>query len=680
MFFYSIKAKTIKNKIYNECNMPSEREEVNNSFAQKSDEFFEKSKEECFPFVFRYSGEKMEIGFISLHNIDVQSEALKFMEHIGFPCDSVEYDEITLDSMDNLLRRAERSGFVYDSTRIADCFKFLSIVRADVPLRFDESLVNNTADKNKLYKKASELMADNTLCPELDRIYMGRANAKAYGHPAHYLVLADNHDTRRELYKTLVQALYCNGRIESRRYYWVDCTPNSFPRPLAYETLYENSIGGTVVIRFNTSKKMEDEDDDITATASAKTEDYISMLCGVMNKYRNKVQTILCLPKNNERIRMLFNEYADSVVLIEIKEDLIEYDRACKFLKSLCKSNNIRADKSLLDLIKKGETYYPDELRKTFETWFNSKIRTAIYPQYKDFQVSGKKALKDNKVIGNAYEELNSMIGLSSSKKIINTALNYYKIQRIYASKGLKQDRPAMHMIFTGNPGTAKTTVARLFAQIMKDNGLLSSGHLVEVGRGDLVGKYVGWTAKTVQAKFREAMGGVLFIDEAYSLVDDRGGSFGDEAINTIVQEMENHKEDLVVIFAGYPKEMQRFLDKNPGLSSRIAFHVDFDDYTTSELCEIARHIGKNKGLSISDAAMEKLSGLFESAKAKSDFGNGRYVRNIIECAKMNIANRIVEMDPDSITPEMLTTIEADDISIPEISAPETQRVIGFVA
>jgi SpoVK/Ycf46/Vps4 family AAA+-type ATPase len=133
-------------------------------------------------------------------------------------------------------------------------------------------------------------------------------------------------------------------------------------------------------------------------------------------------------------------------------------------------------------------------------------------------------------------------------------------------------------MIFTGNPGTAKTTVARLVAQILKENGILSNGNLYEVGRSNLVGKYVGHTAPLVRDAFNLAQGSVLFIDEAYSLVDDSPGSFGDEAINTIVQEMENRRDDMVVIFAGYPKPMEEFLNRNEGLRSRIAFHVAFDD------------------------------------------------------------------------------------------------------
>ena len=232
-------------------------------------------------------------------------------------------------------------------------------------------------------------------------------------------------------------------------------------------------------------------------------------------------------------------------------------------------------------------------------------------------------------------------------------------------------------MIFTGNPGTAKTTVARLFAKIMKENGLLSRGQLIEVGRGDLVGKYVGWTAQIVKSKFADASGGVLFIDEAYSLVDEHSGSYGDEAINTIVQEMENHRADVVVIFAGYPDKMERFINKNPGLRSRVAFHVPFADYTSEELCLIAQLMGKKNGMKIETSALTKLERAFAIARESSDFGNGRYVRNLFEQAKMSQAERLLEKDFDSITPDEIITITAEDIVLPEEKKSATRK-IGF--
>ena len=234
-----------------------------------------------------------------------------------------------------------------------------------------------------------------------------------------------------------------------------------------------------------------------------------------------------------------------------------------------------------------------------------------------------------------------------------------------------------MHMVFTGNPGTAKTSVARLFARIMRENGMLSKGHLVEVGRGDLVGKYVGWTAQIVQRKFKEASGGVLFIDEAYALADRRSGSFGEEAINTIVQEMENRREELVVIFAGYPDEMERFLKSNPGLRSRIAFHVPFSDYGTEELCRIAKYQASKMELRLTDDAVEKLAGVFDLAKGSVDFGNGRFVRNVIEKARMAQASRLVSGDVENLSRKEIRTICAEDILLPE-EPKEKKTELGF--
>lgn len=244
----------------------------------------------------------------------------------------------------------------------------------------------------------------------------------------------------------------------------------------------------------------------------------------------------------------------------------------------------------------------------------------------------------------------------------------------------MKNERLTMHMLFTSNPGTAKTTVARLFAEIMKENGLLSSGRMIEVGRGDLIGKYVGWTATIVKQKFDEAQGGVLFIDETYSLVDDRDGSFGDEAINTIVQEMENHRDNVIVIFAGYPDKMEDFLQKNPGLRSRIAYRVHFDDYDAESLCKIANVIANKKGLCLSKDANEKLEVIFKSVRRERDFGNGRYVRNIIEKAKMAQATRLLAMDFESVKRKDVITICADDIEFPHITTESEKKFIGFCA
>lgn len=280
------------------------------------------------------------------------------------------------------------------------------------------------------------------------------------------------------------------------------------------------------------------------------------------------------------------------------------------------------------------------------------------------------------------YEKLESMIGLESAKKVIEQAVATFKMQKRLGKKGVDIGRNTMHMVFTGNPGTAKTTVARLVAEILKDEGILSSGVFVEAGRADLIGQFVGQTAPKVRKKFEDAMGGVLFIDEAYSLNDGPyHGSYGDEAINTIVQEMDNRRDDIIVIFAGYPDEMKEFIERNPGMSSRIALRVDFGDFSTEELIEITKYQVSEKHLHITDEALDKLVPIYETAKCDRSFGNGRYVRRAVELAISNLALRLDKIPEKDLTDELLMTITAEDISAPALDGSgKSHRKIGFAA
>lgn len=286
---------------------------------------------------------------------------------------------------------------------------------------------------------------------------------------------------------------------------------------------------------------------------------------------------------------------------------------------------------------------------------------------------------KSDRKSGTARKEFEEMIGLSFAKRIIHKAIAAFKLKKICMDKGIGKENPSLHMVFTGNPGTAKTTVARLFAEIMKDEKVLPSGNFVEAGRAELVGSVVGSTAPLVKKKFKEAQGGVLFIDEAYSLCDSYENGFGDEAINTLVQEMENHRDDVIVIFAGYSEQMQQFLDRNPGMASRIAFHVEFEDYSTQELCDMTRLMLARKQMTITDEAMEKLKKIYEGARENSNFGNGRFVRKMLEEAEMNLAERVAQLKESEITTKLLTTIEEEDIPETEGKKAQGRKQIGFV-
>lgn len=674
MQFYKVIATLTNEKWTEENNDRRVMQQRTRRIARKSDEFNQLQGGKTYYFISDIGNDEVTVGIIDSGTGDKTKQIRAFFKSVDIAAKEFDVDEITFSSMRNLLSCADRNDYIGDDDEVLEIFELDRINGRYVRgIEYGENLLDEITCKEELLAKANELLANDTLTPELERIYSRKTNAKAFGHPVHYMIETDDRDTRKALSRTLLQALFDNHRLQSRRYCFVDFKPGQDFSKLVYDVLYKSCVGGAILVRYLAN---DDSEDDDYASSEFET---IGTLCETMLKYRNQVLTVFCLPRECEKSKKIFFDHLGTTGIIEIKEELADEDRAYDYLKMLAVKNHIRTDKKLFSGFERDKLYLPGELRVTFDEWYNNKLKTSVFPQYKDLSVCRKEAVKEV-AKGSAYDDLQEMIGLSDAKGVIKKALNYYKLQRVYKDKGLKQDRPAMHMVFTGNPGTAKTTVARLFARIMKENGLLSKGQLVEVGRGDLVAKYVGWTAKTVQEKFRAAMGGVLFIDEAYSLVEDRGGSFGDEAINTIVQEMENHREDVVVIFAGYPNEMEKFLDKNPGLRSRIAFHVPFANYNTAELCDIARLIGKSKGVTLTEGAVEKLSGVFDEARKQSDFGNGRYVRNVLELSKMNQAARILDMDPEKVSESILTSISEQDIEIPQAKQTAQVRKIGFSA
>jgi len=246
-----------------------------------------------------------------------------------------------------------------------------------------------------------------------------------------------------------------------------------------------------------------------------------------------------------------------------------------------------------------------------------------------------------------AMEELEKMIGLSQAKKVIYEIYALLRVNNERVKQKLKMEQQVYHMVFKGNPGTGKTTVARIFGRIFKEMGILSKGHLVEVERADLVGEFIGHTAQKTRDLIKKALGGVLFIDEAYSLA--RGGEkdFGKEAIDCLTKSLEDFGNDYICILAGYPDEMDAFLDLNPGLPSRFPIQLHFADYLLEELLQIAEVIAKNKEYRFSPLAKEKLKQhLFKliNDPFTENFSNARYVRNKIEQAIRKQAIRLLSI------------------------------------
>ncbi|ADU31954.1 AAA family ATPase [Evansella cellulosilytica] len=266
-----------------------------------------------------------------------------------------------------------------------------------------------------------------------------------------------------------------------------------------------------------------------------------------------------------------------------------------------------------------------------------------------------------------AMAQLDELIGLTDMKRKIKDITNWVTFNELRKEQGFKKEEISLHMIFSGNPGTGKTTVARIVANILQAVGVLSKGHLVEVGRSDLVAEYIGQTAVKTMNRINEAKGGVLFIDEAYSLVRGQsGGDFGMEAIDTLVKAMEDERKNLVVILAGYPEEMKGFIRANPGLQSRFKNQIDFEDYSLDELVDITKLLLKQRDYKMTDRALEKFRAILSSSMTKNPdtHGNGRLVRNLIEDAIMCKASIIIARKDNGVELGELDLLDEEVIGL----------------
>ena len=282
---------------------------------------------------------------------------------------------------------------------------------------------------------------------------------------------------------------------------------------------------------------------------------------------------------------------------------------------------------------------------------------------------------KDNsskKTKKTAKQEIENLVGLNDIKIQMEKILNYIKLNK---ERG---NMPTLHMCFTGNPGTGKTSIARIIGKLFEEEKILDGdGKFVEIHGRDLVGKYVGWTAQKVHETVEKAIGGVLFIDEAYSLVADKRGSFEDEAIATLIKEMEDHRDEICIILAGYTEEMENLIKLNPGFASRIQFNINFPDYSNEELLSIFSDLCKKEHYKLSNTCKQLLIDNFNNARNIESFGNGRYVRNLFEKIKFEQADRIIKTNSKSINAIIKSDIENVLKNLKPIEVKKQQ--IGFV-
>ena len=616
------------------------------------------------------------------NNDDPEMLAEKFVTDLGFKVLSIEGGETTAKSFAHLIRKANLNDFIDDDDAVLS-MAHLGSFRAATSNGFDEELLDDSDITDAaVFEKAEMLNCGDSFKDELKRILSMPAE-RFFGHPAHYIIYTEDMDVAKGIVFALTTALHKANRLKSRRITCMEAHEQSCGLPWEEENvmtlnvdtlknLYASIPGGTMMI----SPGRIDYETETVNREMATIDD----LAKLINDNKRDCLSILIFSRSNRRSAEKLMSALNTIRFVEISEELLDQKKAREILLSKANEDKITNVESLLKKVPEDEEkfFYISDVNRIYSEWLDDRLGTEVFPLYSEIKLPERKA---ESTVGDAYDKLQSLIGLKNVKQVINEALDFCKYQKMFFDNKLSDLRPSRHMIFTGNPGTAKTTVARLFAQIMKDNKVLPKGRLIEVGRKDLVGKYVGWTAKLVEKAFYDARGSVLFIDEAYSLCEDRDGMFGDEAINTIVQMMENQRDDTIVIFAGYPDKMQAFLDKNPGLRSRIAFHVNFDDYNEDELVEILKLIASDNDVGLSAEVDAKVRDILSRAITEKDFGNGRFVRNMFERARMRQASRIVRMDSKDITNQVLTTLEADDFIMPDaMENKPVHKTIGFVS
>ncbi|WP_445668097.1 AAA family ATPase [Paenibacillus sp. FSL H3-0333] len=262
------------------------------------------------------------------------------------------------------------------------------------------------------------------------------------------------------------------------------------------------------------------------------------------------------------------------------------------------------------------------------------------------------------------FQELDEMIGLEKVKELIYEIYALLQVEKLRQEMGLKVNHHVYHMVFKGNPGTGKTTVARIVAKLFQRMGVLSKGHLIEVERADLVGEYIGHTAQKTRDLVKKALGGILFIDEAYSLARGGDKDFGKEAIDCLVKMMEDKHSDLIIILAGYPDEMDMLLEANTGLPSRFPIKIEFDDYNVNELVLIAAKMAGERDYSLTTETVSKLKDIILDEKLDNIvFSNARFVRNVIEKSMRHQAVRLMSKPVKQLSKQELMTILPKDIA-----------------
>ena len=420
---------------------------------------------------------KKECTFLFAGNGDdemIQHEIAAFWEYIGFDGKIRSTEEVCA----NNIRRELRKSTVD--------------LPSDLDEQFDVDFYRRLDANEHIAKPNTELSlseyAKKQHYPELeaeaDRISACADTQSFLGHPVHYIIEENNRFKVKDTVDLLVDTLYHANRLQSARIIMIDAdTFVRTPVKAVLSYLYQNFTGGTIVMSVSAAGSNDEYAD--------ASEELIEKVCQFAVKYRHEVLTIFHIPQHNTEARRAISAYLNNeLTMLTISEAPSDYEQAVAYMQMLCDNKSIADSAMFTEKINPDQTsFYTAEIEAIFHANFTAHLKQTHFPVYLNCQNT---AVKESKMEGKAADTLKDMIGLDKVKEVITESVSYYKLQKLYQERGINLNKPARSMVFTGNPGTAKTTVARLTAKIFKDNGLLESGKIVEVGRADLVGKYVG--------------------------------------------------------------------------------------------------------------------------------------------------------------------------------------------
>ncbi|MFW2487551.1 AAA family ATPase [Clostridium chromiireducens] len=544
----------------------------------------------------------------------------------------------------------------------------------------------NSASLEEALDKLEALIGLNNVKTEIKRIVQlikyenNRANVlgieKNISQSYHFLFLGNPGTGKTTVARLITDIFYYLGILEKGQLVEVD--RSSIVGRFIGETAkltkkaIDNAMGGILFIdeAYSLAKGGEGSND--------YGVEAIEVLIKEMEDKRDKFTVILAGYTKEMRNLMKLNPGLKSRINLEIEFEDYKDHELVEIAKSMANENYYQLNKD-------GEKAFLEKIKieKVDENFANARVARNILEsaiREKAYRIGDSEVTKEELLtlssedfgvnlefnardkMKELQEELDSLVGLSEVKNIVKGIINTLELQHRKKELGIESEDISLNMIFTGNPGTGKTTVARILGKILKTIGVLKKGHMIEVTRADLVGEYVGQTAPKTLNKIKEAYGGILFIDEAYSLNGSGGNDFGKEAIATLIKEMEDNRDKLVVIMAGYTKEMKDLVNLNPGMESRIKLVVEFSDYDAGELMEIFEGLCIRESYVLTEEAKQELVSEFEIQYNNKDknFGNGRLVRKYFEKIKMKQAGRIIK--DDIRDKEELLEIIIDDI------------------